>query len=209
MAYLSVPTRHGSLFQHDKSAARVFERKRAQKEDEYNNRLTRKSLIDDADQVTINVGGKLFKTRKSTLRNVPGTKLANLDESSEHYDRLQREYFFDRNPFLFVYILDFYRYGSMHLPRNVCATSIREEIKFWELGDGCISECCRKFYFDELDDYTTYELIKDEFYSLPTYTGNSSDCRMTIESRLQELRRRAWVFIDNHESSISAKVYMT
>lgn len=207
MAYLSVPTRHGSLFQNDKTAARVFERKRAQKADEYINRLTRKSFTDDGDKVTINVGGTLFKTRKSTLRNVPGTKLASLDESSEHYDPIQKEYFFDRNPFLFVFILDFYRSGSMHLPRNVCAHSLREEIKFWELGDGCISECCRKFYFDELDDYTTYELIKDEFYSLPTYTGSSSDCQMTIESQLQELRRRAWVFIDNHESSIPAKVF--
>ncbi|XP_045171743.2 potassium voltage-gated channel protein Shaw-like [Mercenaria mercenaria] len=207
MAYLSVPTRHGSLFQNDKTAAKVFERKRAQKTDEYYNRHTRKSFSDDGDRVTINVGAKIFKTRKSTLRNVPGTTLSCLEESSEHYDRINQEYFFDRNPFLFTYILDYYRTGSMHLPRNICALSIREEIKFWELGDGCISECCRKFYFDELDDYTTYELIKDEFYSLPTYTGSESDSSLTIESRLQEFRRRAWVFIDNHESSIPAKVF--
>jgi hypothetical protein len=208
MAYLSVPTRHGSLFQNDKTAAKVFERKRAQKTDEYFNRNTRKSFTDDGDKVTVNVGGKKFLTRKSTLRNVPGTTLATLDETSEHYDVLAKEYYFDRNPFLFTYVLDYYRTGNMHLPRNVCASSIREELKFWDLGDGCISECCRKFYFDELDDYTTYELIKDEFYSLPTYNGASSNCNLTIESRLQEFRRRAWVFIDNHESSIPAKVYI-
>ncbi|WAR01556.1 KCNAW-like protein [Mya arenaria] len=177
MAYLSVPTRPG-LFQNEKSE-KIFEQKRAKRAEEYFNRNTRKSFADDAEHVILNIGGRIFKTRKTTLRNVPGTKLSTLDENSEYYNGELNEYFFDRNPFVFEYILDYFRTGSMHIPRTICALQIRDELKFWELGAGCISECCRKFYFDELDDFTTYELIKDEFYSLPTLT---------------EFRRMAWIF---------------
>lgn len=178
MAYLSVPTR-GNLFQNDKNSKienwkKLCDRRRAQKTEEYLHRQLRKSLIDDNEHVTLNIGGTLFHTRKATLRNVPGTKLSNLDEKSPNYDTVREEYFFDRNPHLFNFILDFYRYGTMHIPGKLCSAFIREELKFWELGDGCIAECCRKPYFSEVDENTTYELIKAEFYSLPTYSDIDS-----------------------------------
>lgn len=184
MSYLSVPTR-GSLFQNDKVSQKITnwkkltEIKRVQKAEEYLNRHLRESRIDDDDHVVLNIGGTIFKTRKATLRNVPGTKLSSLDESSSNYDKLLGQYYFDRNPFMFNFILDYYRTGSMHLPSKICSNLIREELKYWDLGDGCISECCSKSYFDELDANTTYELIKAEFYSLPTYSEKTSDTNFT------------------------------
>ncbi|KAL4223345.1 Potassium voltage-gated channel subfamily B member 1 [Mactra antiquata] len=210
MSFLSVPPRHGNLFQSDKSfartAQRIFERKRAQKAGEYLNRNTRDRNIDDDDKVVINVGGTIYKSRKTTLRNVPGTKLSELNEASEHYDRNNNEYYFDRNPFLFSYILDYYRSGAMHIPRNICSIYTREELRFWGLGDGCISECCSKYYFDELDDNTTFEYIKDEFYSLQSNIDTQSE-EMLKQSPFQRFRQRAWVFIDNHGSSMAAKIF--
>ena len=184
MAYLSVTPR-GSLFQNDKVSQKIqswkklSELKRVQRTEEYLNRHLRKSCLDDNEHVSINVGGTLFKTRKSTLRNVPETKLSNLDEKCSNYDSMLDEYFFDRNPFLFSYILDYYRTGTMHLPNKVCSNLIREELQFWDLGDGCISECCRKTYFDELDANTTFELIKAEFFSLPTFSDTDSTKSVT------------------------------
>lgn len=186
MSYLSVPTR-GSLFQTDKVSQKlqnwkkVSEIKRAKRVEEYLSRQLRKSLFDDDEHVILNIGGEIFKTRKSTLRNVPGTKLSTLDQKSPHFNSVLGEYYFDRNPFLFSFILDYYRSGTMHLPPRMCSNLIREELNFWDLGDGCISECCRKPYFDELDENTTYELIKAEFYSLPTY--REEDCDTAVNSR--------------------------
>lgn len=209
MAYLSVPTRHGNLFQSDKSfaktAKRIFERKRAQKAGEYLNRNTRDSFVDDDQRVIINVGGTFFKTRKTTLRNVPNTKLSDLDQMSEHYDKIYDEYYFDRNPYLFDYILDYYRTGSMHIPRNICSVHIREELRFWGLGDGCISECCSKYYFDELDENTTFEYIKDEFYSLHNI-ADIQDEEKPKQTKFQKFKEKAWIFIDHHGSSKAAKV---
>ena len=208
MAYLAVSTRRGSLFQNDKSAHRILQAKLQQKTEEYYNRHTRPNSADDEDKVTLNIGGKRFTTRKSTLRNVPGTKLAMLDRSyQDHYDHINDEYFFDRNPAAFGFILDYYRYGTMHIPRNICTRAVKDELAFWGLKDGCISECCRKFYFDSLDEFATYEMVKAEFYCLPTYVAMSpSSMKVHGESAWSRFREKAWVFIDNHESSFSAKV---
>ena len=208
MAYLAVPTRRGSLFQTDKSAHRIFQAKLQQKTEEYYNRHIRANSADDDEKVTLNIGGKRFTTRKSTLRNVPGTRLAHLDHSDqEHYDHAKDEYFFDRNPAMFGCILDYYRFGTMHIPRDICTRAVKDEMKFWDLKDGCISECCRKFYFDSLDEYATYEMVKAEFYCLPTYVSQSpSNMKIHGKSAWSNFREKAWVFIDNHESSLGAKV---
>lgn len=162
---------------------RLREQKRAHKTEEFLNRHTRKSSEDDDEQVTLNIGGQIFKTTKSTLKNVPGTKLSNLNKDCEIYDKELKEYFFDRNPIVFPFILDFYRTGTMHIPRNLCASKIKDELKFWDLGDGCIAECCRKIYFDELDDFTTYQIIKAEFYSKPLY-WEPSDSSETVNIKM-------------------------
>ena len=208
MAYLGLPSRRGSLFQTDKSAHKLQQAKLQQKTEEYYNRQTRAATADDEVKVTLNVGGKIFVTRRATLRNVPGTKLADLSPSdTDHYDRDQDEYFFDRNPAVFNFILDYYRYGEMHIPRNICTRAIKDELSFWGLKDGCISECCRKFYFDTLDEFATYEMVKAEFYSLPTYVSLSpSTMKVQQKSTWSNFCEKAWVFIDNHESSFSAKV---
>ena len=208
MAYLGLPSRRGSLFQTDKSTHRLLQAKLQQKTEEYYNRHTRAATADDEEKLTLNIGGKIFTTRRTTLRNVPGTKLADLNPSDrEHYDTVKDEYFFDRNPALFGFILDYYRYGEMHIPRNICTRAIKDELNFWGLKDGCISECCRKFYFDTLDEFATYEMVKAEFYSLPTYvTLSPSTMKVQRKSAWSRFREKAWVFIDNHESSLLAKV---
>lgn len=189
------------LFQNERVFAKISKRENAQKGLDCMRRRTRKALIDDDDEVTFSIGGQIYTTRKSTLRNVPDTKLSRLDENSAQYNTLHGVYFFDRNPFMFEYILGFYRTGNMHIPRNLCSSLIREELLFWELGDGCISECCGKLYFDELSDKATYEKIKDDFNSLPTYNANATDFSLSRESVLKEFKQRAWVFIENAESS--------
>lgn len=209
MAYLGLPSRRGSLFQNDKSAHKLLQARLQQKTEEYYNRNTRASTADDEEKVTLNIGGKRFITRRSTLRNVPGTKLAELDPTdTDHYDQRRNEYFFDRNPAVFAFILDYYRYGTMHIPRNICTRAIKDELNYWELKDGCISDCCRKFYFDTLDEFATYEMVKAEFYCLPTYVAPSpSNIKVTGTSAWTRFQEKAWVFIDNHESSFPAKIF--
>ena len=82
-------------------------------------------------RVTLNVGGEHFQTYRNTLRRCEHTLLADLSEDSVFWDEEYQEYFFDRDPTMFPVILNFYRYGEVHLPHNVCGPSMRRELEFW------------------------------------------------------------------------------
>ncbi|XP_075037643.1 voltage-gated potassium channel KCNC1-like [Mixophyes fleayi] len=97
-------------------------------------------------RVVINVGGVRFETYASTLQSLPGTKLANLSEQTpcnvNDYDPQRNEFFFDRNPKVFGYILDYYRTKHLHCPDNMCKSVIMEELSFWEVSRSHLSHCC-------------------------------------------------------------------
>ena len=68
-------------------------------------RISRASSVNaPCPRVTLNIGGKRFTTLWSTLHRFTGTKLSRLNESDPHYDAINNEYFFDRNPANFDYI---------------------------------------------------------------------------------------------------------
>ena len=157
-----------------------------------------------AKKVTINVAGTHFLVLQSTLKKYPGTKLSALDPSDASYDDENGEYYFDRNPQMFAYILDFYRSGDLHIPSNVCGPYIRTELRFWGLEEGDISPCCLKVlnqYDDEIE--TLNSVVK---------TFRMDDSREThdVRNRADELswfcRQRLWTFLDDPTSSFEASV---
>ena len=62
------------------------------------------------DKITLEIGGTLFTTTKRSLSRFSGSRLSQLDENDESFDPSTGHYFFDRNPELFNWILDAYRY---------------------------------------------------------------------------------------------------
>ncbi len=53
--------------------------------------------------------GTYFEIRKNLLQRVPGAKLAKVDELGDEC--------FNRNPETFAAIINYYRTGSLHMPR--------------------------------------------------------------------------------------------
>ncbi|KAI3388903.1 hypothetical protein SNEBB_006736 [Seison nebaliae] len=98
--------------------------------------------------ICINVSGIRFNVMKFTLRRLPHTILGNIimKEKSwvhdEFYDPINNEYFFDRNPLIFAYVLNFYRTGELHIPHDKCGSSIKRELDFWGINEGDIQACC-------------------------------------------------------------------
>jgi len=64
-------------------------------------------------QVRINVSGQTFETMRRTLEKFPDTLLGS-DERDYFYDAVAGEYFFDRDPGLFRYVLAYYRSVNSH-----------------------------------------------------------------------------------------------
>lgn len=96
-------------------------------------------------KVVINVGGRKFVTYKNTLKRFPHTLLGCDELVSRYYDVDKGEYFIDRDPHLFRYILNYYRCGKLHRSLEDCNYSFEEELLFYGIKPREIHDCC----FDE------------------------------------------------------------
>ncbi|KAK3084435.1 hypothetical protein FSP39_013535 [Pinctada imbricata] len=156
-------------------------------------------------KVFINVGGVKFVTYQGTLSNFPNTKLGKLNDKSSDYDSINGEYFFDRNPHLFQYILDYQRKGTIHVPRSFCAKTIRDELEFWELDDRALDSCCRKFFFETMSDILQIEALEESLKSAPERLYDVLSETSTENTRTW--KDKVWLFLDNARSSLAAKIW--
>ncbi|KAI0986547.1 hypothetical protein GJ496_011176 [Pomphorhynchus laevis] len=90
-----------------------------------------KTNVDDI--VCINVGGRMFNTRRSTLNQHPYTLLGSSDIENYWNDNLNA-YFFDRNDKYFNNILDFYRTGELSVKNTGMLDQLFKDIEFFRLG---------------------------------------------------------------------------
>lgn len=106
------------------------------------------------------------------------------------------EFYFERPTVPFESILTYYQTGQLHLPPNVCPKVFKEELRFWEIDDEVMEQCCRLNYIQFMDSCEN----KAAFRSLV-------DSRLKyIDSRPGSLRERVWRIIDYKETTWIAKV---
>lgn len=99
-------------------------------------------------KVILNVGGQRHETHLSTLNNFTDTRLTWISEQIKLDPRPNREFFFDRHPGLFSHILNYFRTGKLHAPRDICGPMFAEELSYWGIEAKLIEPCCWS-YFDE------------------------------------------------------------
>lgn len=177
-------------------------------------------------RVVINMGGVRFDTYKSTLRNIPDTRLSWLSSSTAgnaDYDPYLGEYFFDRHPQCFNEILNYYRTGKLHAPNHVCGPLYEEELTFWGIDEKQIEPCC----------WNTYRTHRDAEEQLQEFGGlfaqeeeSESDediaARFGIEEGADEAsdgashglrglwqlwQPKVWRVVDDPYSSLGAKLF--
>ncbi|XP_031671070.1 voltage-gated potassium channel KCNC2 isoform X1 [Oncorhynchus kisutch] len=122
--------------------------------------------FDDNERIILNVGGTRHETYKNTLRTLPGTRLALLASDSDiesvldqlqqvpgfiEYNTRNNEYFFDRHPGVFAYVLNYYRTGKLHCPADVCGPLFEEELSFWGIDETDVEPCCWMTYRQHRD----------------------------------------------------------
>lgn len=85
--------------------------------------------------VTLNVGGKTFTTRLSTIRQFPMSRLARMLDGRDQESRLVNgQIFVDRDGLLFSYVLEFLRTRLLSLPADFKDyPRLRREANFYEL----------------------------------------------------------------------------
>ena len=73
-------------------------------------------------KMRLNIGGVVFMTHSQTLQRFPQTQLAKLTTQDDSYDQDDKEFFFDRT-------------GELHVPHNICARVVHNELTFWGFQD--------------------------------------------------------------------------
>lgn len=166
----------------------------------------------ESDRIIINVGGKRHETYASTLQTIPDTRLAWLAGSFINGDNKQ-EYFFDRNPKIFGIILNYYRTGQLHAPRDFCGPLFEEELTFWGIEEKEMEACCWPYYSQHRDaEKNLKDFVGPEFEDSDDDDDESSPDldssyrQVTSLSYWTIYRPKVWAVLDDAHSSTRAKV---
>ena len=92
-------------------------------------------------RIVLNVSGRKFETWKSTLGKHPQTLLGS-KTLEQFYDAEKKEYFIDRDPYLFKFVLGYYQNGNLHCSTEDCPEAFQEELKFYGLSVYDVDDCC-------------------------------------------------------------------
>ncbi|KPP75374.1 potassium voltage-gated channel subfamily S member 3-like [Scleropages formosus] len=173
--------------------------------------------------INLNVGGFKQRVDHSTLLRFPQTRLGRLLschseeailELCDDYSVADKEYYFDRNPHFFRYVLNFYYTGKIHLMEELCVFSFSQEIEYWGIKDLYLDSCCsnkyqeQKEYADEKDwDRKSDEQQQQSFdSSFEELSVIDRDVEKFEGAWCSEIRKNIWLRLENPGYSRSAKM---
>ncbi|KAK5862927.1 hypothetical protein PBY51_018275 [Eleginops maclovinus] len=178
--------------------------------------------MDDNAVICINVGGFKKRLQSDTLSRFPETRLARLLqcqskesilELCDDYDDSEREFYFDRNPALFPYVLNFYNTGRLHVMAELCIFSFSQEIEYWGINEFFIDSCCSSFYhcrkMDQDQDREDWDERSDEGSTTSSFDELLefySDATKFDKQLLGGARRRVWLMLDNPGYSLASRI---
>lgn len=151
-------------------------------------------LFMNSRKLILNVSGCKFRINEYYLKQYPETLLGSSDRE-KYYDKVRKEYFFDRDPYIFRHIFNFYKSGKLHYATQDCHELFIDELKFFGVKIADVSPCC----CDSLMDHCTFGPIKTDTKST-TEEVNLGNIAPTTT------REKVWLFAEDPQSSFTAKV---
>ena len=156
--------------------------------------------------VTINVSGMKFQTWESTLLRFPETLLGS-DTIRQFYDEGRKEYFLDRDPYIFKFVLNYYRSGKLHCSYEDCPAAFQEELEFYgfsiyDVHSCCWDQCALKEKNVLVEDDNEDDIIDGE-------TIQCGDCQLDdlhCEPKLS-LKQRIWRTIGPSKSTKTGVIF--
>ena len=145
--------------------------------------------------IMLNVSGAKFQTWRDTLERYPDTLLGSTERDFFFHEETN-EYFFDRDPDIFRHILNFYRTGKLHYPRQECISAYDEELAFFGIIPEIIGDCCYEDYKDRRRE--NQERIQDDEEMDPANDLVSPDL---------SFRETMWRAFENPHTSTMALVF--
>ncbi|CAM4516170.1 delayed-rectifier potassium channel regulatory subunit KCNS2 isoform X1 [Caretta caretta] len=172
-------------------------------------------------EISINVGGFKKKMRSNTLLRFPETRLGKLLschskesilELCDDYDDAKNEFYFDRNPELFPYVLHFYHTGKLHVMGELCVFSFSQEIEYWGINEFFIDSCCSYSYHgrkmepgqEKWEDQSDRESTSSSFDEILAFY---KDAAKFDRQPFGNIRRQLWLALDNPGYSVLSRIF--
>ncbi|XP_030628570.1 potassium voltage-gated channel subfamily S member 3a [Chanos chanos] len=176
--------------------------------------------------INLNVGGFKQRVARGVLQRFPHTRLGRLLcchseaailELCDDYGAAEREYYFDRNPRFFRYVLNFYHTGKIHLMEELCVFSFSQELEYWGIKEHNLDSCCSN-KFQEQKEYAgerdwdrksddQQQQLKDSFdSSMEELSVLDQDLERFEGMWCSEVRKNIWLRLENPGYSRAAKI---
>ena len=152
------------------------------------------------DTIIINCGGVKHEVLRKTLQRHPETRLTKIIEMKKHYREQAKEFYFDRDPYIFAAILNYNRYGELHIPSNLCNVVVAKELRYWGLEEDSMEACCWLEYnaaWDQMHMLSQFEEKQTIDVTIPS--SEKANC-------FQLNRPKIWLMLEDPYSSKSAQV---
>ncbi len=175
--------------------------------------------------INLNVGGFKQQVERMVLQRFPHTRLAQLLYCSseaailqlcDDYAAAEREYYFDRNPSFFRYVLNFYHTGKIHLMEELCVFSFSQELEYWGIKELHLDACCSNRFQEQKeyagdpdwgnDDDLQNQLQDSLDSSMEELSAFDKDLEMFEGTWCSERRKELWLRLENPGYSCSAKI---
>ncbi|KAF7710783.1 potassium voltage-gated channel subfamily S member 3a [Silurus meridionalis] len=174
----------------------------------------------DENFLNLNVGGFKQKVSRSVIQCFPHTRLGRLllcsSESAilelcDDYSATEHEFYFDRNPHFFCYVLNFYHTGKIHLMEELCVFSFSQELEYWGIKELFLDSCCSGKFHEQKEgnywDRNEDDPLQDSFDST---TEEFSELEKDLEkfegTWCSEKRKQLWLRLENPGHSLMAKI---
>ncbi|XP_008305159.1 potassium voltage-gated channel subfamily S member 3-like [Stegastes partitus] len=172
--------------------------------------------------INVNVGGFKQRMDHTVLKRFPQTRLSRLLccsskeailELCDDFSPSDMEYYFDRSPRFFCYVLNFYLTGKIHLVDGLCVVSFIQEIEYWGIKERHLDFCCSNKFHEmmELADNQQWDQRSDEVQleslgsSVEELSILEDDTVMFEGTWCADVRRSVWIRLENPGFSTSAK----
>ena len=146
--------------------------------------------------------------QKHHLKRYPNTLLGS-DLLACFFDKSRQEYFFDRDPYLFRYILNYYNCGKLHASQEDCPIAFKDELDFFGIPLHEIEDCCWLIACDKRENNQVhYMLRKTSIKSVHTTPVTYVDSKLRGDHGANALNAKEMVFTKEcfgHVGSVNEK----
>ena len=163
--------------------------------------------------VILNLRGTKFEIPLSALDNRPETRLGklkdclitntieDLKELCDDFDMSGFEFYFNKDPYPFYMILEYYNGEKIHFDDKICPNHFKNQLKYWGLNElDCFDECCEYKFFDKCEN------IREDLDKQKNVIANYEFKHDFSSSYFPKMRENLWMIIEKPRSSKIANV---